>query len=97
MLSPLKKFNRVAPSPGARGTACVLPERGALKLEEESPLKSSSASLLEQKVKDSVSSGKTGRPDSAPHKRDDEHVRQEIPIDARVIVKSGGEEMEGKG
>lgn len=98
VLSPLKKFNRVAPSPGIAGTIL---ERGALRFipGEDSPLKSSSASLLEQKIKDSVSSGKRGRPDSAPQKSEDEQNRQGIPIDAKVIVKSGGEdvqEMEGK-
>jgi hypothetical protein len=90
VLSPLKKFNRVAP---ISNKASVAPERGAFKLEEDTPLKSSSASLLEQAAKDPASSGEKGRPDSAPHKRD-EQIGQGVPIDARVIVKSNGEEVD---
>lgn len=85
ILSPLKKFNRVAPSPGS------ISERGTFKFspEEDASLKSSSASLLEQKVKSMASSG---RPDSAPQA--EQNMRQGVPIDARVIIKSGSEEVD---
>lgn len=86
ILSPLKKFNRVAPSQGS------ISERGTLKFspEEDASLKSSSASLLEQKVKSLASSG---RPDSAPQ-AEQNNMRQGVPIDARVIIKSGSEEVD---
>ena len=80
VLSPLKRVNRVAPSSGGVE---------ALKLtsEEDAPLKSSSASLLDQKPRGVRE--RRERPDSAPQKNGS---RQQVPIDARVIVKSGGEE-----
>lgn len=96
LLSPLKKFNKVAPSPG------TAPAKGVLKFtqDEDTPLKSSSASLLEQNVGRLASSMSKSRPDSAPQEREDEQIRQGIPIDARVIINAGVEgvevqEMEG--
>ena len=79
----MKKFNRVAPSPGS-----IVLEKGGKVPPEGTPLQSSSASLLEQKV---LSPVKKERPDSAPQDRE---TRQPVPIDARVIIK--GEEVAGK-
>lgn len=81
-MSPLKKFNRVAPSAGFSEVSKLI--------EEASPLKSSSASLLET----STVPGKRDRPDSAPHGRKYES-RQELPIDVRVVVKPCNQETEG--
>ena len=78
-MSPLKKLNRVAPSPGTIGPLKFTPEEGT-------SLQSSSASLLDQKTKDPVSSLKRERPDSAP-----QADRHQVPIDVKVIVKPGGE------
>ncbi len=89
-MSPLKRVNRVAPSPG------VITERGALKFtpDEDTPLKSSSATLLDQKTK-LVSAENKDRPDSAPQKREGDRQCQQMPIDARVIIRSGEVEVEG--
>ena len=94
-MSPLKKFNRVAPSPGFSEDSKLTPgfsEDSKLTEEETGPLKSSSASLLET----SMVAGKRDRPDSAPHGRKDED-RKEMPIDARVIIKPSNQEIETGG
>lgn len=82
-LSPLKRFNRVVPSAGKPAPSANL----KLAADEHSPLKSNSASLLEEKA--SSSSGKKERPDSAPLKKEDK--RQQVPIEARVIIVSHNE------
>lgn len=82
VLSPLKKFNRVAPATPGKITPLKLGE------EENTPLKSSSASLLEQKGEAKLK--KQERPDSAPHKR------QQMPIDVNVVIKSNESGATGK-
>lgn len=79
-MSPLKRFNKVAPTSGK-------PNPLKFTEEESAPLKSSSASLLEQNVEEIAKTGKRERPDSAPLKREDTQ-RQQIPIDVNVIVQS---------
>lgn len=83
-MSPLKKFNRVAPSAGFSEDSNLTEEAG--------PLKSSSDSLLET----STVPGKRDRSDSAPHGRKDEN-RQEMPIDARVVIKPCNQEFQETG
>lgn len=84
VMSPLKRFNRVAPS---SGKATPL-ERRTLELkteQDDTPLKSSSASRLEKNAESLAKSGKD-RPDSAPLRG--ESVSKQVPIDVRVIIKS---------
>ena len=69
----------MAPSP-AKPSPIKLPE------EESTPLKSSSATLLDQKVKDRGKLGKKERPDSAPLKRED--ARRQMPLDVNVVIQS---------
>ena len=87
VMSPLKKFNRVVPSSKTPNPS--LQKTLELNTEENSPLKSSSATLLEQKTR---TPGKKERPDSAPLDREDTQSmsrnKQPVPIDARVIVRS---------
>ena len=81
-MSPLKRFNKVAPVSGK-------PTSTPLNLEENTtPLKSSSASLLEQKAEDTGRQRTRERPDSAPQKREDPTRRQQLPIDVNVVVKA---------
>ena len=81
LLSPLKRFNRVAPTPERPS-----PLGRKLAEEQEMTLKSSSASLLDQRAEKKVKSEKKSRPDSAPLER------QDLPIDVEVIVKSKEDE-----
>ncbi len=96
VMSPLKKFNRVVPSSGI--PAPSVQKTLELKEEENTSLRSSSASLLDQKAMKTP--GKKDRPDSAPLDREDtqsmERSRQQVPIDARVIIRSNDGKDEGK-
>lgn len=83
-MSPLKKFNRVAPSSGISSPSV----KKSLELEEENvSLKSSSATLLDQKSRTPATKD---RPDSAPLK-EARRSKQQLPIDARVIVKTNND------
>ncbi len=92
-MSPLKKFNRVVPSPG-NPTIPSSKRTLQLKSEEDIPLKSNSASLLGQR--NQSSSEKKDRPDSAPIKGGERVVSIPPPIDVKVLVKDSNMISEGK-
>lgn len=97
-MSPLKKHNRVVPSPSkapsslAGGLQFVSPS-----VKQDTPLQSNSESLLDsQAVKDLTKEAKDGsvkRPTSAPgekNKQQDgrEEVEQQVSLTPRILVKS---------
>lgn len=112
VLSPLKRFHRVAPTPSPGGQVGPSGGKGALDRqtsEDCTPLKSSSATLLDQRNEQSANTGKERKDGSgsAPIKRKQKiqgkgrDIQQIVPLEPRVIIKSKDEgtvkDLEAKG